>query len=99
MVGFGKFKLVVANFFDCLMLSKPLYSQVKVNGPKAAPVYNFLKASKGGWFGSRIKWNFTKFLVDKDGNVIKRYGTTTTPLAIEVLYLPPLSLPLPALSF
>ncbi|KAL0459560.1 UNVERIFIED_CONTAM: putative glutathione peroxidase 5 [Sesamum latifolium] len=57
--------------------------QVKVNGPDTAPVYKFLKASKGGYCGSSIKWNFTKFLVDKHGHVIKRYGTTTSPLAIE----------------
>ncbi|KAL1539790.1 Phospholipid hydroperoxide glutathione peroxidase, mitochondrial [Salvia divinorum] len=61
----------------------PIFQKVKVNGPNAAPVYKFLKASKGGWFGSQIKWNFTKFLVDKDGIVIKRYATSTSPLAIE----------------
>ncbi|XP_047978877.1 probable glutathione peroxidase 4 [Salvia hispanica] len=77
----GKVLLVVnvaSKWFDTI-----LNSQVKVNGPNAAPVYKFLKASKGGWFGSQIKWNFTKFLVDRDGNVIKRYATSTTPLAIE----------------
>ncbi|KAL6564308.1 putative glutathione peroxidase 5 [Orobanche minor] len=57
--------------------------QVKVNGTDAAPVYKFLKARKGGFCGSHIKWNFTKFLVDKDGHVINRYGTSTPPLAIE----------------
>lgn len=62
----------------------PIFQKVRVNGPKAAPVYNFLKASKGGCiWGSSIKWNFTKFLVDKDGHVIKRYRPTTRPLAIE----------------
>ncbi|EPS72560.1 glutathione peroxidase, partial [Genlisea aurea] len=62
----------------------PVFQKVKVNGPNAAPVYKFLKASAGGVFGSgSIKWNFTKFLVDRDGVVIKRYGTTTTPLAME----------------
>ncbi|KAK6135048.1 hypothetical protein DH2020_031226 [Rehmannia glutinosa] len=60
----------------------PIFQKVKVNGPDAAPVYKFLKSSKGGFFGSSIKWNFTKFLVDKDGRVIKRYGTTTSPSAI-----------------
>lgn len=54
-----------------------------MNGPDTAPVYKFLKASKTGFLGSRIKWNFTKFLVDKEGRAIKRYGTTTTPLSIE----------------
>ncbi|KAI3460862.1 hypothetical protein Pfo_017525 [Paulownia fortunei] len=61
----------------------PIFQKVKVNGSDAAPVYKFLKSSKGGCFGSSIKWNFTKFLVDKDGHVIKRYGTATSPLAIE----------------
>jgi glutathione peroxidase len=57
---------------------------VRVNGLEAAPVYKFLKASKPGLFGSRIKWNFTKFLVGKDGKVIERYATSTAPLSIEV---------------
>ncbi|KAL0458064.1 UNVERIFIED_CONTAM: putative glutathione peroxidase 4 [Sesamum latifolium] len=61
----------------------PIFQKVKVNGADTAPVYKFLKSSKGGLFGSGIKWNFTKFLVDKDGIVIKRYGSTTSPLAIE----------------
>ncbi|KAL8513556.1 hypothetical protein ACS0TY_012868 [Phlomoides rotata] len=62
----------------------PIFQKVKVNGSNAAPVYKFLKSSKGGFCGSSIKWNFTKFLVAKDGRVIKRYGTTTEPLAIAV---------------
>lgn len=61
----------------------PIFKKVRVNGPDTAPVYKFLKANKGGFLGSRIKWNFTKFLVDKEGHVIERYGPTTTPLAIE----------------
>ncbi|KAK3193862.1 hypothetical protein Dsin_025172 [Dipteronia sinensis] len=62
----------------------PIFHKVRVNGPTAAPVYKFLKASKPcGLFGSRIKWNFAKFLVDKDGVVINRYGTTTAPMTIE----------------
>ncbi|KAF9669412.1 hypothetical protein SADUNF_Sadunf14G0105000 [Salix dunnii] len=61
----------------------PIFHKVRVNGPNAAPVYKFLKASKPGFMGNRIKWNFTKFLVDKDGHVLGRYGTTTAPMAIE----------------
>lgn len=61
-------------------------SQVRVNGPNEAPVYKFLKASKGGFLGSSIKWNFTKFLVDKEGQVIRRYGSTTPPLSIKVSF-------------
>jgi len=57
---------------------------VEVNGNSADPVYKFLKSSKGGIFGEDIKWNFTKFLVDKDGNVVERYAPTTSPLSIEV---------------
>lgn len=55
-----------------------------MNGNTAAPLYKFLKSSKGGIFGDSIKWNFSKFLVDKDGNVIDRYAPTTSPLSIEV---------------
>ncbi|RZC20787.1 putative glutathione peroxidase 4 [Glycine soja] len=58
--------------------------KVRVNGPDTAPVYKFLKANKSGFLGSRIKWNFTKFLVDKEGNVLRRYGSTTSPFSIEV---------------
>ncbi|OVA20066.1 Glutathione peroxidase [Macleaya cordata] len=61
----------------------PVFHKVRVNGPSTAPIYKFLKASKSGCLGSRIKWNFTKFLVDKRGHVIRRYGTTTPPAAIE----------------
>lgn len=55
-----------------------------MNGNNAAPIYKFLKSSKGSIFGDSIKWNFSKFLVDKDGNVIDRYAPTTSPLSIEV---------------
>ncbi|KAH7676952.1 glutathione peroxidase protein [Dioscorea alata] len=61
----------------------PIFQKVKVNGPNTAPIYKFLKASKPGFLGSRIKWNFTKFLVNKEGKVIGRYGTSTPPLSIE----------------
>nr|WDE17985.1 glutathione peroxidase 3 [Litchi chinensis] len=66
----------------------PIFQKVRCNGPNTAPVYKFLKVSKsGGIWGPRIKWNFTKFLVNKDGVVINRYGTATAPFAIEVLPL------------
>lgn len=55
-----------------------------MNGENAAPLYKFLKSSKSGVFGDSIKWNFSKFLVDKDGNVVDRYEPTTSPLSIEV---------------
>nr|GJN41231.1 hypothetical protein PR202_gn00577 [Eleusine coracana subsp. coracana] len=56
---------------------------VDVNGKEAAPLYKFLKSKKGGFLGDGIKWNFTKFLVDKDGKVVERYAPTTSPLKIE----------------
>ncbi|XP_021815499.1 probable phospholipid hydroperoxide glutathione peroxidase [Prunus avium] len=61
----------------------PIFDKVDVNGDNAAPIYKFLKSSKGGLFGDSIKWNFSKFLVDKEGNVVNRYAPTTTPLSIE----------------
>lgn len=55
-----------------------------MNGKNASPLYKFLKKEKGGWlFGSFIKWNFSKFLVDKDGTVVGRYAPTKSPSKIE----------------
>ncbi|CAN8308272.1 unnamed protein product [Cochlearia groenlandica] len=61
----------------------PIFDKVDVNGDTAAPIFKFMKASKGGIFGDDIKWNFGKFLVDKDGNVVDRFAPTTSPLSIE----------------
>ncbi|KAF6161310.1 hypothetical protein GIB67_009197 [Kingdonia uniflora] len=61
----------------------PIFDKVEVNGKNAAPLYKFLKSQKGGLFGDAIKWNFTKFLVDKKGKVVERYAPTTSPLKIE----------------
>ncbi|KAI6707211.1 hypothetical protein NL676_010173 [Syzygium grande] len=61
----------------------PIFDKVDVNGDNAAPLYKFLKSSKGGLFGDNIKWNFSKFLIDKEGNVVDRYAPTTSPLSIE----------------
>ncbi|RYR64728.1 hypothetical protein Ahy_A03g010788 [Arachis hypogaea] len=61
----------------------PIFDKVEVNGKNAAPLYKYLKDQKGGIFGDGIKWNFTKFLVSKDGKVVERYAPTTSPLKIE----------------
>ncbi|MGB7556046.1 MAG: glutathione peroxidase [Candidatus Korobacteraceae bacterium] len=61
----------------------PLFSKIDVNGDDAHPLYKFLKSEKGGLLGASIKWNFTKFLVDKKGNVVERFAPTTSPTAIE----------------
>ena len=62
----------------------PVFAKVDVNGADAAPLFRHLKSAAKGVLGSEaIKWNFTKFLVDRDGNVVERYAPTTTPEAIE----------------
>ena len=61
----------------------PLYAKIDVNGAKAAPLYRYLKNEKPGLLGSEaIKWNFTKFLVDRNGNVVERYAPNVEPSAI-----------------
>lgn len=57
----------------------PRFKKIDVNGPDASPLYKWLKQQKGGFLGSAIKWNFTKFLVDREGNVAGRFSPTTTP--------------------
>jgi glutathione peroxidase len=64
-------------------VSFPMFAKVDVNGPDAHPLYNYLKHEKSGLFGSRIKWNFTKFLIDRAGKVIARYAPTTKPKDLE----------------
>jgi glutathione peroxidase len=67
-------------------VSFPLFAKVDVNGAAAHPLWTWLREEKGGVLGDAIKWNFTKFLVGRDGQVIRRYAPTTTPaqLAPEV---------------
>ena len=61
----------------------PLFAKIDVNGDNAAPLYKYLKKEKPGLLGTEaIKWNFTKFLVDRDGNVVKRYAPNDTPESI-----------------
>ena len=62
----------------------PLFAKIDVNGANAHPLYRYLKHEAKGLLGSEgIKWNFTKFLVDKDGNVVRRYAPTDTPQGME----------------
>ena len=64
-------------------VSFPMFAKIDVNGDDAAPLYQFLKKAKPGLLGSEaIKWNFTKFLVDRDGRVVERYAPTATPEAL-----------------
>ncbi len=57
----------------------PMFSKVDVNGDDAHPLFQWLRQEKGGLLGDKIKWNFTKFLVGRDGQVVKRYAPTTKP--------------------
>lgn len=64
-------------------VSFPMFAKIEVNGEHAHPLYRYLKEHARGVLGSEaIKWNFTKFLVDRDGEVVDRYAPTTTPEAI-----------------
>ena len=64
-------------------VSFPLTEKVEVNGEQTHPVFKWLKSRLGGFFGSRIKWNFTKFLIDRNGRPVKRFAPITKPEAIE----------------
>lgn len=65
-------------------VSFPLFAKIDVNGPQAAPLYEFLKSEKKGLLGTEaVKWNFTKFLVDQNGQVVKRYAPTDKPEDIK----------------
>ena len=60
-------------------VSFPMFDKVEVNGDDAHPLFQWLRQEKGGMLGSKIKWNFTKFLVGRDGKVVDRYAPTTAP--------------------
>ena len=64
-------------------VSFPMFSKVDVNGKDTHPVFRYLKSELGGTFGSNLKWNFTKFLIDRNGNPVKRFAPTTQPKKIE----------------
>jgi len=64
-------------------VSFPLFEKIEVNGPGTHPVFKFLKKSLGGFLGSRIKWNFTKFLISADGMPLRRWSPVTKPEAIK----------------
>ena len=65
-------------------VSFPMFEKIKVNGKDAHPLYKYLKSElSGGLLGSSIKWNFTKFVIDKNGKPVKRFAPTTTPETIE----------------
>lgn len=64
-------------------VSFPMFAKVDVNGDKAHPLFKYLRSELKGLFGSKIKWNFTKFLIGPDGKPLKRFAPTTKPEKIE----------------
>jgi glutathione peroxidase len=64
-------------------VSFTMFEKIDVNGEAAHPLYNFLKEEAKGVLGKKIKWNFTKFLIDSEGNVIKRYAPIVSPMKIK----------------
>ena len=75
----------IANFCSLTYdVSFPMFGKIEVNGPKTDPLYAFLKHEKKGLLGSEgIKWNFTKFLIGRDGKPVDRFAPTVTPQALE----------------
>jgi glutathione peroxidase len=61
----------------------PIFAKIDVNGGKAHPLYNYLKGEKSGLLGPSIKWNFTKFLVDRSGKVVARHAPTARPESLK----------------
>ena len=71
---------------NCLInygVSFPMFSKIEVNGDQAHPIFQYLKNQLKGFIGARIKWNFTKFLIDKNGRPIKRFAPMTKPIQID----------------
>jgi glutathione peroxidase len=71
---------------ECLVnygVTFPMFSKIEVNGENTHPLFIYLKKNLKGFFGNNIKWNFTKFLIDNEGNPIKRFAPFTKPEKIE----------------
>ena len=74
----------IASFCDARFgITFKQFAKIDVNGKNSEPLYKFLKSQKGGLLGNDVKWNFIKFLVDKNGKVVKRFSSTITPEKIE----------------
>ena len=65
----------------------PIFQKINVNWKDAAPIYKWIKKEKKGPLGSSIKWNFTKFLIDRHGDIVARYAPNVTPAEIETAIL------------
>jgi glutathione peroxidase len=86
----------IANFCSTIYhVTFPMFAKVDVNGTRALPLYNWLKREQGGLLGGRIKWNFTKFLIARDGSVIARYAPVATPEKLADKIAAALAAPVP----
>jgi glutathione peroxidase len=61
----------------------PVFAKIDVNGENADPIFKFLRKNSSGILGDNIKWNFTKFIIDSEGNIVDRYAPTTSPKKLE----------------
>jgi len=71
---------------NCLInygVTFPMFSKIDVNGPTTDLIFVYLKSELPGWFGNRIKWNFTKFLINANGKPVKRFAPFTAPAKVE----------------
>uniref|UniRef100_A0A1I7XS31 Glutathione peroxidase n=1 Tax=Heterorhabditis bacteriophora TaxID=37862 RepID=A0A1I7XS31_HETBA len=88
-------ELDISNFIKTKFDYEPdLYAKVNVNGANAHPLWQFLQKEQSGLFVDAIKWNFTKFLIDREGHVVKRFGPTTSPSSLASVIKHLLSEPL-----
>ncbi|XP_050447791.1 uncharacterized protein LOC126849707 isoform X2 [Cataglyphis hispanica] len=73
----------ICSFADRQKVKFDLFEKIDVNGDKTHPLWAYLKKEQGGWLGSFIKWNFTKFIVDKEGKVVERHGPNVNPSKLK----------------
>ena len=66
-------------------VSFPMFEKIEVNGNNTHPIFKYLKSKLGGCFGNKIKWNFTKFIIDKNGKAVKRFAPITKPEKMDKL--------------
>lgn len=73
----------IKEFVKKYSVTFPLFDKIEVNGANAHPIFKFLRAKLKGILGSSVKWNFTKFLCNRDGIPVERFGPPTSPLSFE----------------
>jgi len=84
----------IASFCDLTYgVTFPMFAKIEVNGPNTHPLYRFLKKEAKGMLGNTIKWNFTKFLIGRDGKVLKRFAPNVRPMEMEAAIVEALKAP------